>query len=97
MTILEKILSTFTKISLLLLFVTKAFGAEGDSYKFKWLDPKKKVYVLQNKIFPNKGSVYLNAGYGFSSLSAFNSARVMNFNIGHFFNEQWGIEGFFNY
>lgn len=97
MTILEKILSTFTKISLVLLFVSKGFGAEGDVYKFKWLDPKKKVYVLQNKIFPNKGSVYLNAGLGFSKLSAFNSSWLMNFNLGHFFTEQWGIEGFFNY
>jgi outer membrane beta-barrel protein len=72
------------------------FSGTKDIYNFKWLDPKKKVYVLQNKVNTNKNSVYLNLGYGFSNQSDFQDSNFYQAQLGYFFSEEWGIELFYN-
>ncbi|MDD0853412.1 outer membrane beta-barrel domain-containing protein [Halobacteriovorax sp. GB3] len=65
---------------------------EKDLYKFLWLDPDKSVYVLQNKMFPKRGTTYMELGY-LSHLSAeYQDTTGASLKVGHFLNEQWAIE-----
>lgn len=67
-----------------------------DIYKFKWLDPDKKVFVLQNKIHQNANSFYINFGYGSNNLSDFQDSKVIHGNIGYYFAEEWAFELFYS-
>lgn len=83
--------------SILLIFISSGtYAGTEDVYKFRWLDPDKEVYVLQNKIHPNKNRVYLNIGYGYGHLSEFQETRSLHLNAGYYFSEQWAIELFYS-
>jgi outer membrane beta-barrel protein len=83
----------YLSIIVLLTFIIKtAYSGEKDLYDFHWLDPDKVIYVLQNKLFENEGSLYLNAGYGVNDSSTFQTSTVINVKTGFFFAEEWGIE-----
>lgn len=66
-------------------------------YNFNWLDPEKKIYVLQNRRYLKAGRpmVTLMGGTGFSSpyRTTFNADARGAF----YLSEAWGIEGFFTY
>ena len=48
-----------------------------DAYDFSWLDPGKKIFVLQNRRYRKDNKFHLAAGAGFTSSGAF----VDSFNI----------------
>jgi hypothetical protein len=56
------------KITVLKLFIILALSFnklkanEKDLYDFMWLDPDKKVYVLQNKVHKKERTIYINLG-----------------------------------
>lgn len=68
-----------------------------DDYNFSWLDPDKKIYVLQNRKFRKEGRLMLSglAGPGFNS----NYRNGFNFEprLGYYFHEEWGIEAFYTH
>jgi outer membrane beta-barrel protein len=68
---------------------------EKDLYDFLWLDPDKKVYVLQNKVHKKAKTFYLNAGYGTGLSSNFQDTSMIHTNFGYYFNEEWAIEGLY--
>ncbi|MCB9090986.1 MAG: outer membrane beta-barrel domain-containing protein [Halobacteriovoraceae bacterium] len=74
----------------------KTFAGTADIYEFKWLDPKKKVFVLQNKLHENRKTWYFNLGYGISELSDFQDSRSIYASTGYFFSEEWGLELFYS-
>lgn len=65
---------------------------EKDLYDFMWLDPDKKVYVLQNKVHKKAKTVYANIGYGTGLSSDFQDTSMIHSNAGFFFTEDWGVE-----
>lgn len=65
---------------------------EKDLYDFMWLDPDKKVYVLQNKVHKKANTVYANIGYGTGLSSTFQDTSMIHTNAGYFFTEELGIE-----
>ena len=69
---------------------------ENDEYSFKWLDPDKKVYVLQNRKFIKKGRglVTLMGGTGFSN--SFRNTYQVDPRIAYYFTETLGIEVFYS-
>ncbi len=69
---------------------------EKDLYDFLWLDPDKKVYVLQNKVHKKDKSVYLNVGYGQGMSSNFQDTTLLHGNLGFNFTEEWAIEGIYS-
>ncbi len=75
-----------------LLCSTFVFAAEDSMYNFSWLDQDKEVYVLQNRKFRKKGSVYIGGTYGRALSGAFIDSSEINVMAGFFFNENWGIE-----
>lgn len=85
---------------LTLIFTALSFGAapffaqasEKDLYDFLWLDPDKKVYVLQNKIYPKTNTFYADLGYVQNQTSAFQDITGGQVRFGYFINEEFGIE-----
>lgn len=80
-------------LSLIFLSITSfVFAAEDSVYDFSWLDQDKEVYVLQNRKFRKKGSIYLGGTLGRSVAGAFIDSNEANGVIGFFFSEDWGLE-----
>ncbi|ATH07616.1 hypothetical protein BIY24_06550 [Halobacteriovorax marinus] len=74
----------------------KVQADESDLYKFLWLDPDKKVYVLQNKLYKKKNTIYAQLGYLSSLSGEYQDTSGINFRTGYYLNEEWAIEGFYN-
>ena len=68
---------------------------EKDLYDFMWLDPDKKVYVLQNKVHKKAKTVYMNVGTGLGLSSNFQDTSLLHTNFGYYLTEEWAIEGMY--
>jgi outer membrane beta-barrel protein len=68
-----------------------------DEYNFNWLDPEKKIYVLQNRRYLKAGRpmVSLMGGTGFSN--PYRTTINADARAAFYLTESWGIEGFFTY
>jgi outer membrane beta-barrel protein len=67
-----------------------------DEYNFKWLDPDKKIYVLQNRRYQKTGHALFSVtgGPDFGG-NAYETSWSVTPRLNYFFNESWGIEFFF--
>lgn len=74
----------------------QAMADEKDLYKFLWLDPDKKVYVLQNKLYKKANTIYTQLGFVSSLSGEYQDTTGINFKSGYYLNEEWAIEGFYN-
>lgn len=79
----------------LTLFSACLKAAEKDLYDFLWLDPDKKVFVLQNKVHKKENTVYGNVGYGSGLSSNFQDTSLLHLNLGYSFTETWALEGIY--
>jgi len=81
----------------LALFVSKNVQAgEKSLYDFLWLDPDKKVYVLQNKIYKKEHTFYADLGYLSNFTSTFQDTNGFSAKAGFYVHEEWGLEIFYN-
>lgn len=69
--------------------------SEDSEYNFSWLDPEKKIYVLQNRRYrkAKRVSLFLMGGSGIAE--TYRQTWQVEPRIGVWFNEDFGIEGFF--
>lgn len=87
----------FTLVLILFTLSAPALRAdEKDLYDFMWLDPDKKVYVLQNKVHKKARTVYFNLGYGLGLSSNFQDTSLLHSNFGYYITEEWAIEGLYS-
>jgi outer membrane beta-barrel protein len=82
-------------IGLMLVFSSTMHAGEKSLYDFLWLDPDKKVYVLQNKLYKKEKSFYFDLGYIANMTSKFQETNGLSFKGGYYFHEEWGIELFY--
>jgi outer membrane beta-barrel protein len=70
--------------------------ANKDEFNFKWLDPDKKVYVLQNRKYTKADHLMLSAlvGPGFSN--PYRSTYSLDARATYYFTENWGFEVFYS-
>lgn len=66
-----------------------------DDYSFNWLDPDKKIYVLQNRRYRKSGHVLLSLMGGVSFSNPYRSVLNIDPRIAFYLSENFGIEGFF--
>jgi hypothetical protein len=68
-----------------------------EEYNFNWLDPDKKIYVLQNRKYLKGGHPILSVlgGVGFSNPYA--STYNLDGRFAFYITEVWGIEAFYTY
>lgn len=69
-------------------------GAE-DEYSFKWLDPEKKVYVLQNRRYTKAHRVFLSVMAGPGISNPYRTTYNVDPRLTYYFSDQWGIEAFY--
>ncbi len=77
----------------LLLAVSSAHAS--DDYDFSWLDPEKKIYVLQNRKFRKTGGVHLSVLGGMGISEPYRQAFQYQPRVGFWFNEDFGLEAFY--
>ena len=68
------------------------FGSTGDAYDFSWLDPGKKIFVLQNRRFIKRGKLNFSVGSGVTTSGAFVDSFNLSGRGSYFFTEEFGIE-----
>jgi outer membrane beta-barrel protein len=73
-----------------------AFAADESEYNFSWLDPDKKVYVLQNRRYRKAGTAQIFALGGLSLSDAYRSVIQVQPRVAYWFSEDLGIEAFFS-
>ncbi len=66
-----------------------------DDYNFKWLDPEKKIYVLQNRRYTKANHALVSLMAGVSTGSPYESSYSLDGRLAYYFSESWGIEGFY--
>ncbi len=82
-------------LSTMTLGAPRVMAAEKDLYDFLWLDPDKKVYVLQNKVHKKEHTVYANLGVGLGLSSNFVDTSLMHGNAGFYLTEEWAVEALY--
>ena len=83
-------------LGLMLMLTKNTHAGEKSLYDFLWLDPDKKVYVLQNKLYKKEHSFYADVGYLANFTSKFQDTRGVAIRAGYYFHEEWGLEVFYN-
>lgn len=68
-----------------------------DEYNFSWLDPDKKVYVLQNRKYRKKGHVGIFAAGGMNLNNPYRTEWLGVPRAAYWFSEQFGFEVFYAY
>ncbi|MGZ3695057.1 MAG: outer membrane beta-barrel domain-containing protein [Bdellovibrionota bacterium] len=65
--------------------------ADKDEYDFSWLDPEKKIYVVQNRKYTKaqKIEVALNGGIGIGQI--YRTRRIVMPRLFYYFNEHFGV------
>lgn len=76
--------------------VSSSFAASDDDYNFSWLDPDKKIYVLQNRRYRKAGSPHLYLLGGISLGDTYRNAYQLQPRLGFWFNEDYGLETFYS-
>lgn len=83
-------------LGLMLIFSKNTHAGEKSLYDFLWLDPDKKVYVLQNKLYKKEHKVYFDLGYISNMTSKFQDTNGFSLKGGYYISEEWGLELFYN-
>lgn len=68
-----------------------------DEFNFQWLDPDKKIYVLQNRRYlkMERGLISVMGGPGISN--AYRNTWGFGPRLGYYFSESFGLEGFYQF
>lgn len=82
-------------LGLMLMLTRETKAGEESLYDFLWLDPDKKVYVLQNKLYKKEKSFYFDLGYIANQTSKFQDTNGFALKGGYYFHEEFGIELFY--
>lgn len=80
---------------LLLFPLANSYSAESDVYTFKWLDPDKKVFVLQNRKYRKVKKFHFSLSGGMTTNGAFVDSYAVQGRAGFFVTEQFGFEGLY--
>jgi outer membrane beta-barrel protein len=85
-----KLICAVLALSFLIPSATRA--GEKSLYDFLWLDPDKKVYVLQNKLYKKEHSLYVDIGYVSNVTSKFQDTNGFQLRTGFYLHEEWALE-----
>lgn len=89
-------LKTLIAMMMMLMMTKEVKAGEESLYDFLWLDPDKKVYVLQNKLYKKEHSFYLDVGYISNFTSKFQDTNGFAVKGGYYIHEEWGLELFYH-
>ncbi|MBF0205818.1 MAG: outer membrane beta-barrel domain-containing protein [Oligoflexia bacterium] len=89
--------------------INNVYASADSIYELKWLDldpaisnadnfsqkQDTAIYVIQNRKYRKLGRFYVYAGGGIAIADAFTNTTNIQGRAGHFFSENWGIEGIY--
>lgn len=67
-----------------------------NEYNFSWLDPDKKVSVLQNRKFRKVNRALLSLNLGLADTNAYRQSYAIDPRLAYYFSESWGVEVFYS-
>ena len=67
---------------------------ENSEYNFNWLDPEKKIYVLQNRKYAKAGNAMISLMGGPGLSNSYRTVWNLDPRISYYFSEAFGIEAF---
>lgn len=67
-----------------------------NEYNFSWLDPDKKVSVLQNRKFRKANRALLSLNLGLADTNAYRKSYAIDPRLAYYFSESWGVEAFYS-
>ncbi len=68
-----------------------------DEYNFNWLDPEKKIYVLQNRRYLKANRLMISAMVGTGFSNPYRTTYNVDPRLAYYFSEAWGIEAFYTF
>jgi outer membrane beta-barrel protein len=71
--------------------------AEPDEYDFSWLDPDKKIYVVQNRKYTKKNRLEVALSGGIGIGEAYRNRRTIMPRATFYLNEHWGVSAFLGF
>jgi len=74
----------------------RAEASESETYNFSWLDPEKKIYVLQNRKYTKANRPMLSVMGGIGWSNPYRNVRSVEPRLSYFFNESFGFEVFYS-
>lgn len=83
-------------LGLMLMLTKNTHAGEESLYDFLWLDPDKKVYVLQNKLYKKEHKFYGDVGYLTNMTSKFQNTSGLALKAGYYIHEELGVEVFYH-
>lgn len=69
--------------------------SDDEEYNFSWLDPDKKVYVLQNRKYRKKSRIAITLSAGLNLSNPYQSESLVAPRASYWISEQFGFEFFF--
>lgn len=75
---------------------SEAAEDQDNEYNFSWLDPDKKVSVLQNRKFRKANRPMVSLGFGFANTNAYRKSTAIDPRLAYYMSESWGIEVFYS-
>jgi outer membrane beta-barrel protein len=66
-----------------------------DEYSFNWLDPEKKIYVLQNRRYLKANHFLLSVMGGPGLSNPYRTVLNLEPRVAYYFSEAFGVEGFY--
>jgi outer membrane beta-barrel protein len=75
----------------------KESQAVDEEYQFSWLDPDKKIYVLQNRRYSKENRGLLSLMVGSQSGSPYRTTFTLDPRVSYFWAEDFGVEAFFQF
>jgi outer membrane beta-barrel protein len=70
-------------------------ASNDDDYNFSWLDPEKKIYVLQNRKFRKAGGAHVYLLGGVALAETYRTSYQVQPRLATWFNEDFGLEVFY--
>ena len=74
---------------------TSGSVTSNDEYNFSWLDPEKKIYVLQNRKYAKAEHLILSAMVGTTSFNPYRTTITIDPRLAYYFSESFGLEAFY--
>jgi outer membrane beta-barrel protein len=68
-----------------------------DEYNFNWLDPEKKIYVLQNRRYLKANRVMLSGMVGTGFSNPYETTYNFDPRVTYYLSEEWGFEAFYTF
>ncbi len=76
---------------------TLALAGDDDEYNFSWLDPDKKIYVLQNRKYQKAGRVLFSGMLGVGWSNPYRDTFNIDPRVAFYVSESFGVEFFYEF